>query len=134
MALVVKNPPASVQCRRHGRHRFNPWVGKIPWRRKQQPTPAFLPGESHGQRSLEGTVGGVAESDPTERLSTHALRRRERPSYTNMGRSSNAVLPGKDAFYFFCLWFQWGPLSIPPLLFPYVPSCTSCQTHEMGKI
>jgi len=33
---------------------FNPWVRKIPWRRKQQPTPVFLPGESHGQRSLEG--------------------------------------------------------------------------------
>ena len=31
-----------------------PWVGKIPWRRKWQPTPVFLPGESHGQRSLEG--------------------------------------------------------------------------------
>ena len=33
---------------------FNPWVGKIPWRRKWQPTPVFLPGESHGQRSLAG--------------------------------------------------------------------------------
>ena len=31
---------------------FNPWVGKIPWRRKWQPTPVFLPGESNGQRSL----------------------------------------------------------------------------------
>ena len=36
------------------RPRFNPWVRKIPWRRKWQPTPVFLPGESHGQRSLEG--------------------------------------------------------------------------------
>ena len=33
---------------------FNPWVRKIPWRRKWQPTPVFLPGKSHGQRSLEG--------------------------------------------------------------------------------
>jgi len=33
---------------------FDPWVEKIPWRRKWQPTPVFLPGESHGQRSLEG--------------------------------------------------------------------------------
>ena len=32
----------------------NPWVGKIPWRRKWQPTPVFLPGESHGKRSLVG--------------------------------------------------------------------------------
>ena len=34
--------------------RLDPWVGKIPWRRKWQPTPLFLPGKSHGQRSLEG--------------------------------------------------------------------------------
>ena len=36
------------------RHGFNPWVKKIPWRRARQPTPVFLPGESHGQRSLAG--------------------------------------------------------------------------------
>ena len=36
------------------RCRFDPWVGKIPYRRKWQPTPVFLPGKSHGQRSLEG--------------------------------------------------------------------------------
>ena len=37
------------QCRRHKRHRFDPWIGKIPWRRAWQPTPVFLPGESQGQ-------------------------------------------------------------------------------------
>ena len=42
------------QCRRPRRHRFEPWVRKIPWRRKWQPIPAFLPGESHGQKSLVG--------------------------------------------------------------------------------
>jgi len=42
------------QCRRGKRCRFDPWVRKIPWRRKWQPTPVFLPGESHGQRSLVG--------------------------------------------------------------------------------
>ena len=42
------------QCRRHKRHGFDPWVGKIPWKRIWQPTPVFLPGESHGQRSLVG--------------------------------------------------------------------------------
>ena len=41
----------TCQCRRFG---FNPWVRKIPWRRKWQPTPIFLPGKSHGQRSLPG--------------------------------------------------------------------------------
>ena len=39
------------QCRRHG---FNPQVGKIPWRRKWQPIPVFLPGKSHRQRRLAG--------------------------------------------------------------------------------
>ena len=42
------------QCRRCKRHGFNSWVGKIPWRRKWQPTPVFLPGKSHEQRSLVG--------------------------------------------------------------------------------
>ena len=51
-ALAVKNIPASAG--RHKRGRFDPWVGKIPWGRAWQPTPVFLPGESHGQRSLMG--------------------------------------------------------------------------------
>ena len=42
------------QCRRQKKHRFNPQVGKISWRRKWEPTPVFLSGESHGQRSLAG--------------------------------------------------------------------------------
>ena len=37
-----------------GRPGFHPWVRKIPWRRAWQPTPEFLPGEFHGQRSLTG--------------------------------------------------------------------------------
>ena len=48
---------------------FNPWVGKIPWRRKWQPTPVFLPGESQGQRSLAGySPWGRKELDTTEQL------------------------------------------------------------------
>ena len=55
------------------RPRFNPWVWKIPWRRKWQPTPVFLPGKSHGQWSLGGySPWGCKESDRTERLAhTH---------------------------------------------------------------
>ena len=41
-------------CRQSRRCKFSPWVGKIPWRRKWLPTPMFLPGEFHGQRSLVG--------------------------------------------------------------------------------
>ena len=62
------------QCRRHKRHGFDPWVGKILWSRKWQPTPAFLPGESHGQRSLVSySPWGCKESDMTEAT--------EHPSY-----------------------------------------------------
>ena len=47
-----KNLPG--KCRRLKRCRFNPWVRKIPWRRAWQPTPVFLPGESHGQTKPTG--------------------------------------------------------------------------------
>ena len=53
-----------MQCRRC---RFNPWVGNIPWKRAWQPSPAFLPGESHGQRRLVGYgPWGHKDSDMTE--------------------------------------------------------------------
>ena len=50
-SLVAQQSRISPQCMRC---RLNPWVRKIPWRRVWQPTPLFLPGESHGQRSLVG--------------------------------------------------------------------------------
>ena len=54
----------TCQCRRCKRHEFHLWVGKIPWRRKRQPTLVFLPGQSHGQRSLAGySPRGCKESD-----------------------------------------------------------------------
>ena len=57
----------ACQCRGCKRHGFNPWVGTIPWRRAWHPTPVFLPGESHGQRSLQGySPWGCKESDMTE--------------------------------------------------------------------
>ena len=59
---VVKNPPANAK-----HPGFSPWAGKIPWRRKWQPTPVFLPGEFHGQRSLVGySPRGRKELDMTE--------------------------------------------------------------------
>ena len=62
----------ACQCRRHKRCGFDPWVQKILWRRKWQPTPVFLPGKFHGQRSLAGCrPWGRKESDTAEWLSTH---------------------------------------------------------------
>ena len=51
---------------------FNPWVRKIPWRRKWKPTPVFLPGKFNTQRSLVGySLWDNKESDTTEQLSTN---------------------------------------------------------------
>ena len=59
-------------CLQCGRPRFDPWVGKILWRRKWQPTPVLLPGKSYGQRSLVCySLWGRKESDTTEQL--HSL-------------------------------------------------------------
>ena len=55
------------QCRRCRRPRFDPWVRKIAWRRKWQPTSGFLPGKSHGQRSLvDCSPWSCKESGTTE--------------------------------------------------------------------
>ena len=58
---------STCQCRRLKRHGFDPWVRKIPWSRKWQPTSAFLPGKLHGLRSLVGYIPwGHKESDMTK--------------------------------------------------------------------
>ena len=63
------------------RCKFNPWVRKVPWRRKWQPTPALLPGKSHGQRSLAGyNPWGHKESDKTERLNNSNNKNRKQGS------------------------------------------------------
>ena len=59
----------ACQRRRQSRHGFDPWLRKMPWRRAWQPTPVFLPGESHGHGSLKGySPWGRKESDTTEQL------------------------------------------------------------------
>ena len=64
-ALVIKNSPANAGRRK--RCEFHPWVEKIPWRKKWQPTPVFLPGETHGQRSLvDYSPWGDKELDMTK--------------------------------------------------------------------
>ena len=63
-----KNNSLKIRISRsHRRCEFDPWVGKIPLRRAWQPTPIFLSGESHGERSLEGYSPWYhTESDTTE--------------------------------------------------------------------
>ena len=63
---------SAYQCRSLG---FYPWVGKIPWRRKWQPTPVSLPGKFHGQRTLVGHIlWGNKEFDTTEHAHSHTHR------------------------------------------------------------
>ena len=68
VAQMVKRLPTMRETR------VNPWVGKISWRRKWQPTPVFLPGKSHGWRNLVGySPWGPKELDMTEQLHTWLL-------------------------------------------------------------
>ena len=65
---MVKNLPAMQEIQ------FNPWVGKIPWRREWLPTSVFLPGEVHEQRNLVGyNPWGHKELNTTEQLSLSLL-------------------------------------------------------------
>ena len=65
---MVKEP--TCECGSFRRPGFDPWVGKIPWRRAWQPAPAFLPEKSHGERRLAGySPCGHKELDTTEGLS-----------------------------------------------------------------
>ena len=70
-AHIYSSKESACQYRRCRRHSFDPWVGKIPWSRKWQPTPVFLPGKSHEQRSLaDYSPRGCKELDTSERLNT----------------------------------------------------------------
>ena len=69
VGLLVKTPPTSATD-----WGFNPWVGKVPWRREWQPTPVCLPGESHRQRSLAGySPQGHQESCATEPVNSNNI-------------------------------------------------------------
>ena len=98
---------SACQCRRCQRCRFDPWVRKIPWRKKWQPTPVFLPGKSHGQRSLVGYSpwDWTVELDTTNWLSTgeiHVVLRKINtiicPMRIQIVSDSLFKLKGKNAF------------------------------------
>ena len=72
MNLVGKEP--ACRHRRHKRHSFDPWVAKIPWRRKWQPTRVFLPREVHGQKSRWAMVHRVAKSQDLRNLACTDVR------------------------------------------------------------
>ena len=152
----LKEP--ACQCRRCKRHGFNPWVRKIPWRRKWQHTPAFLPGESYGQRSLAGySPEGHKESDMTEvteHICTCACT-----YYSPPGSSVHWDSPGKNTrvgchfllqiFFHYglsqdtedsSLWYAVGPCCLSTLCIiphsqyfppPCLPSCGQPQVCSL---
>ena len=78
-------------CLQCGRPGFNPWVRKIPWRRKWHPTPIFLPGKSHGWRSLAGySPRGLQESDTADWTAAYSRQDRQAAGLTDV---SSAALP-----------------------------------------
>ena len=100
---------SACQCRRGRKYEFDLWVGKIPWRRPWQSTPVFLPGDSHGQRSLAGySPWGRKESDTAEQL-THTgdpvvKNSPSKAGYVNLILGQGIGTP-----------HSWGPLSPRPV-------------------
>ena len=132
---VVKNPPANegdIGDRRLG---FSPWVGKIPWRRAWQPTPVFLSGESHGQRSLAGYSQGVAKTQTRLKgLSRHVqqtgvsipLRSLFGLELPTLGASGGVACKFQLVFFpSFLLYFLLPPSFLSFSFLPFFPSFLS---------
>ena len=89
------------QCRRHKRLEFDPWVGKIPWKRAWQPTPVFLPRESHGQNPCSHVTPGYSpwgnkELDTTEHACIPGLWREHRVWMSCPLEQSDDTVPHAD--------------------------------------
>ena len=143
-----------------GRGSCDPWVGKIPWRRAWQPTPVFLPGESHGQRSLVGySPAATAKSlqscltlcDPTDvahqaHLSV-GFSRQEYWSGLPCPSPGNLPDPGIEPTpalkgVFFTTNVTWEAVScdkpswkrIEKIIYMYMYACTHVYTYVYGCI
>ena len=107
----------AYQCKRHKRRRYNPWVGKIPWRRAWPPTPVCLPGEFHRQRNLaDYSPWGGRESDVTEQLTfslwANVLAVCDRlqsdcPILLKWIASASFLVLFPFPFFFHLWWFLW---------------------------
>ena len=115
----LRGKESTCKCRRP---EFNPWVGKTPWRRAWQPTPVFLPGESHEQRSEWVAVHGVAGSDTTEA--------------TKQQQQGRNTLPGIYCFSFcfvlFCLT-SWHVASLVAPMVKNLPAMQETQVWSLGQ-
>ena len=89
MSRGASGKEPACQCRRCKRHRFDPWVREISWRRAWQPIPVFLPGEFHGQRNLVGY--SPFRSDITE-VNQHARNLLAQPTLPFLPSAHMTVL------------------------------------------
>ena len=104
MGRKTRGFPSGSDCKESacnsGDTGFNPRVRKIPWRRDWQPTPVFLPGEFHGQRSLVGySSWGHKEVDTTEQVThTENMKRDFIKEGTQMAKKHTKTCPTSLAF------------------------------------
>ena len=96
VAQVVKNLPAIQGTQKQG---FNPWVGKVPWKSKWQPTPVFLPGKSCGQKSLPG-------------YSPQTCKELHMAEHACTGRRQVWTQPQRVDSAFVSVWLSFPPLSV----------------------
>ena len=97
---------STYQCKRH---KFDPWAGKIPWRRKWQPTPVFLPGQFQGQRNL-GSYSPWCQKRVGHNLVTKQRQQQNNPSSTLQCDEDSQPCPWKHQFHHLALW-NFGNLS-----------------------
>ena len=96
---------SACQCRRHRRLGFDSWVGKIPWRRKWQPTPVFLPGKSQRKRNLAGhSPWDCKESDMTKHTCTYISN-----SPSNQGKADSLAPEPSIGILTSAFCFCWVP-------------------------
>ena len=123
---------STCQYRRHKRGRFNPWVRKISWIKKWQPTPVFLPGKSHDRRSWWATVREVTKG--WTQLSTHTKQNRKTVSWP----TKQIVRPQK-VLQLRCTRSMAGRQPLqgairgPWLLLSVAPSLTHCHLYASSR-
>ena len=119
--LMAQQWRIHLQCRRCKGRGFNPWVRKIPCRRKQQPSSVFLPGKSYGQRSLVGYhPWGHKESDTTEQVSTHAHTSIRLDKQNRRGNINTQVIKCQSLIFFnssmYSCFYSWSTVYIQPVV------------------
>ena len=82
LARWSRDKESACQCKRHKRNQCDPWVARIPWNRKWQPIPVFLPAKFHGQRSWWGR----------KELVQLGMRARKRTHYTHTHTHTRKLL------------------------------------------